>query len=381
MKELLIKLKIILRKFFGLYIIKENDPVPFLQQLLVTGTILVVTCIVFTAVYVFSFNGVVEVAGTEKFQESETSQVKKEEVSTVSEKPENKSKPASAESSVESSEKSKVETVEENSTSAELMGEMTTVLKTADDLHRGTLILVNKELSCRYDGENIKNMFESKSDSYLLLDNSVSLDPMVTEHFNAMMDDFASNYYEDELLVACGYRDYNTQAHLYFEEINNKGGEEAEKSVAPPGYSEHQTGYSLDLNFNREAINGIDYDGNGIYSWINSNCDNYGFVVRYAQGKEEVTGFIYEPWHFRYVGLPHSSYMTKKGLVLEEYLDKLKGYSSKSPLLIKDVGEKDWLVYYVSDSGDYETEIPVPENKEYQISGDNYGGFIVTVEL
>ena len=391
MNGLIINLKTILRKFFGLYIIDENKPVSFFQQLLVTGTILAVTCVVFTVVYFCSFNGAADVTTTELSNESKASPVKKEtskqEVSTAetSEK-EVPSKPAAEEKSKEASQESEQESEQESSEESidysEMTGEMTTVLKTTDDLHRGNLILINKELSCRYDGDNIKEMVGIKSDSYMIIDNNVSLDPDATMHFNDMMDEFASNYYENELMVACGYRDYNTQAHLYFEEIRKEGEEVAEKSVAPPGYSEHQSGYSLDLNLNKEeGLGGIDYDGDGIYSWINSHCDDYGFVVRYAKGKEDVTGFIYEPWHFRYVGLPHSTYMTNNDLVLEEYLDKLKEYSSDSPLFIKDVNGRDWLVYYVGESGDYETEIPVPENKNYQISGDNYSGFIVTVEL
>ena len=88
---------------------------------------------------------------------------------------------------------------------------------------------------------------------------------------------------------------------------------------------------------------------------------------------------MYEPWHFRYVGVPHSIYMTKNNMVLEEYLDFLQKYTSNSPLYIKDDEGNEWLIYYVAESNDYETEIPVPQDKEYSISGDNYSGFIVTV--
>ena len=377
MNKIFDKIKNFLRKFFGLYIIDENKPVPFSQQVLVTGTILAVTCIAFTIMYLCSYSKSVISVNMDETSQTSTSSVTKE----VSETEQVSKSESSDENSKEESkeESSNTEESEESMDTAAMLGNMTTVLKTTDDLHRGELILVNKELSCRYDGENAEPMADTKSGSYVLVDNNVSLAPDVTLKLNDMMDTFEAIYGENDVMVACGYRDYNTQAHLYFEEIDKKGQEEAEKSVAPPGYSEHQTGYTFDLDLNIEGDAGINYDGDGIYSWINENCSDYGFIIRYVEGKDEITGFMYEPWHFRYVGVPHSIYMTKNNMVLEEYLDFLQKYTSNSPLYIKDDEDNEWLIYYVAESNDYETEIPVPQDKEYSISGDNYSGFIVTV--
>ena len=70
----------------------------------------------------------------------------------------------------------------------------------------------------------------------------------------------------------------------------------------------------------------LDYTGTGECSWLNQNCYQYGFVVRFPEDKEELTGIDYEPWHFRYVGIPHAYMMTKNNLCLEEYISFLKQY-------------------------------------------------------
>jgi zinc D-Ala-D-Ala carboxypeptidase len=107
--------------------------------------------------------------------------------------------------------------------------------------------------------------------------------------------------------------------------------------------------------------------------WIEKNAWKYGFILRYPEDKTEVTGILYEPWHIRYVGLPHSAIMKEKNLALEEYMDYLretKSYSAK-------VDGEEYTVFYYPVSRN--RAIDVPENKEYEISGNNVDGVIVTV--
>ena len=87
--------------------------------------------------------------------------------------------------------------------------------------------------------------------------------------------------------------------------------------VAVPGTSEHQLGLALDI------IAEYDSDNNPTWNWLQQNCWRYGFILRYPKGKEEITGIDYEPWHFRYVGVPTAEEITESGLCLEEYLEKL----------------------------------------------------------
>ncbi len=125
--------------------------------------------------------------------------------------------------------------------------------------------------------------------------------------------------------IESGYRSYQYQ-HLILEElINKKGKEYAEKAIAKPGHSEHQTGLALDYCIYRNGKylieHNIELTDESIYT--NSIAHLYGFILRYPKGKEEITGYKYEPWHLRYVGLTLASYLYKEKLTLDEYYDKL----------------------------------------------------------
>lgn len=114
-----------------------------------------------------------------------------------------------------------------------------------------------------------------------------------------------------------GFRDYTYQEQLYNGYVEQYGVEEADKISARPGYSEHQTGLTHDLiNTAGELIT-----SEPEAAWIRENCADYGFIVRYPQDKEDVTGYSYEPWHLRYVGEEAAREIMSKGITLEEYLD------------------------------------------------------------
>ena len=131
-----------------------------------------------------------------------------------------------------------------------------------------------------------------------------------------------------------------------------------------------------------DGTSGIDYDGEGIYAWINENCYQYGFILHYLKGKETTTGYEYEPWHFRYVGIPAATYIMKHGITLEEYIQMLeKNYSAENPLVIEGDDDKVWCTYYVKADEGSDTDIPVPKNYRYTVSGDNFSGFIVTAAI
>lgn len=249
-----------------------------------------------------------------------------------------------------------------------------------ETVHYGKMILVNKEYNSIYDGENVKEMINIKSDSYYLASATVSLDRDIIGYVDRMMDDFHDLYGNSEIMIACGYRSSQQQAILYQDELESKG-EDGEKWVAPPGFSEHQTGFSFDMNLHIEdGIGGLRYDGMGNYAWFNENCQHYGFVIRYPEGKETVTGYEYEPWHFRYVGIPAAVYMTQHQLAFEEFLDEMEDHTIESPLIVEDQNRR-WLLYYTPMSYGFYTEVSVPDNADYEISGNNHNGFLVTVPV
>ena len=107
-----------------------------------------------------------------------------------------------------------------------------------------------------------------------------------------------------------GYRSYKTQEKIYKRAVDEWGSEtEANKWVARPGQSEHQTGLAIDVHTTDRI-------------WVEDNAHKFGFIVRYPKGKEEITGYEYEPWHLRYVSIEHASKIYKQNLTLEEYLKK-----------------------------------------------------------
>ena len=155
------------------------------------------------------------------------------------------------------------------------------------------------------------------------------------------------------------------------------------QSLAIPGHSEHHTGYAVDIKVYKTDKSTVELRSEE-QAWMEAHCAEYGFVIRYDGSKYETTGILDEPWHYRYVGIPHATYMTEHNLCLEEYLELIRASHSydKTPLEFK-VGEKDYLVYYVPSTEDATfTSVPVPPASEgtYTISGDNMNGFIVTVE-
>ena len=91
--------------------------------------------------------------------------------------------------------------------------------------------------------------------------------------------------------------------------------EQVDKDTARPGYSEHQTGLAFDI-INTDPS----FDSTPEGKWLAANCYKYGFIIRYPKGKENITGFVYEPWHIRYLGVEIATSVYDSGLCLEEYL-------------------------------------------------------------
>jgi LAS superfamily LD-carboxypeptidase LdcB len=128
-----------------------------------------------------------------------------------------------------------------------------------------------------------------------------------------------------EVLITTAYRAYWLQKAIFESNVAKKGSvEEANKTSAKPGQSEHQTGLAADLTtpgLNYEIASSFGETPEGI--WITENARKYGFILRYPKNKTEITGYAYEPWHFRYVGKDAADYIFKNGLTLEEFLTEL----------------------------------------------------------
>jgi len=130
-------------------------------------------------------------------------------------------------------------------------------------------------------------------------------------------DAFKQGY---EIFIDSSYRTYEYQKKIFDKTVKEKGINHAHKFIALPGGSEHQTGLAIDIIFRRnnkmiEEQNENDPE----IKWLFSNAYRYGFILRYPKGKEKITGFNFEPWHFRYVGKKLAEEIYLKNITLEEY--------------------------------------------------------------
>ena len=112
-----------------------------------------------------------------------------------------------------------------------------------------------------------------------------------------------------------GYRSYSYQASLYNSYVAQDGQAAADRYSARPGHSEHQSGLAMDVG----AIDS-NYGNTAAGKWLAAHCADYGFILRYPQGKESITGYMYEPWHIRYVGVKTAKAIMDADITLEEYL-------------------------------------------------------------
>ena len=118
-----------------------------------------------------------------------------------------------------------------------------------------------------------------------------------------------------DLYIASGFRSYELQASLYQRYCNEDGQAAADTYSARPGHSEHQSGLAIDLN---SISSDFAYTAEG--QWVAEHCWEYGFILRYPADKVSVTGYMYEPWHIRYVGRDVAAAISQSGLCLVEYL-------------------------------------------------------------
>ncbi|MFB5676533.1 D-alanyl-D-alanine carboxypeptidase family protein [Paenibacillus terreus] len=127
-----------------------------------------------------------------------------------------------------------------------------------------------------------------------------------------------------KLRAVSGYRSYSRQKTIYNNNVKTKGLEYASKVSAVPGMSEHQTGLAIDVS-SPSVGNALEqsFGSTKEGKWLAKHAPEYGFVIRYPKGKDDITGYVYEPWHIRYIGVDLAEDAASKGLTLEEYFDEV----------------------------------------------------------
>ena len=219
----------------------------------------------------------------------------------------------------------------------------------------GDLVLVNREFAIQKDPlyltEIPTKLHENVQVNSRFLVQQQMVEPL-KQMFTAANTDGVSHF-----IINSAYRSGKLQQQMF-----DKHGAEF---ALPRGHSEHQTGLSIDIGSTQGKMDNT-LEG----KWLEENAARFGFVLRYPANKVDITQIGYEPWHFRYVGLPHSLIMQDEQIVLEEYIELLQ----RKKLIEKTVNNTNYIVQYTKN----EDIAYIPETAHYTISGDNIGGFIIT---
>lgn len=174
-----------------------------------------------------------------------------------------------------------------------------------DDL----LTLVNKY-------RQLPENYEPKDLVSLSNGSGFKLRKVAAEAYEKLIDYASSNGVE--VLPFSGYRSYNTQKYIYNNHVKNNGQKRADTYSARPGHSEHQLGLAVDIRSKDYELKRLTPDD---AKWINENCSKFGFIVRYTKEDEEITGYMEETWHLRYVGEEIATKVMNLGITYDEYYD------------------------------------------------------------
>lgn len=236
---------------------------------------------------------------------------------------------------------------------------------TTDGKYAGQLVLVNAEHRYRNTNAELVNLYKNKTDSFFMGTTEIELQKVAVKPLCDMLDAFRNETGLKKINVISGFRSVESQQEIYKQKAKRYGNLYAKRYVQTPGFSEHHTGLCVDFSiYNASDGSTEDFDGKGEYSWFSTNAWKFGFVLRYPKDKEEITGISFEPWHFRFVGVPHAFYMTKNNLCLEEYIELVFRKIKSEPLEF-DCNKKTYKVWHSEKK---------PESKNF--SGDNYSGYI-----
>ncbi|MCI8446453.1 MAG: M15 family metallopeptidase [Bacilli bacterium] len=176
------------------------------------------------------------------------------------------------------------------------------------------MVLVNKNY--QLNNNYVPNDLEIISTSYAY--ENKSLRKEAKEAFEQLSEDAKNLGYK--IVATSAYRDYDYQKKLFEEYTNEKGEAYALECSAKPGHSEHQTGLAVDVAGSNDDYD--EFESSIEFPWLKENAHLYGFILRYPKGKEHITGFKYEPWHYRYVGMEVATIIYNENLTLEEYYNK-----------------------------------------------------------
>ncbi len=163
------------------------------------------------------------------------------------------------------------------------------------------------------------------------------------------------------------YRPYSDQETIYNNMVTSSGQEAADALSARPGFSEHQTGLTVDIAATNEESS--DFQDTNAYLWTSTNCQSYGWILRYPEGKEIITGYDFEPWHYRYVGKSIAEAVASSNLTYDEfYCLYLKGWDNEENKPSNEILNA--TNYHASSHATTETESSSTTSPEATTEGD-----------
>ena len=242
----------------------------------------------------------------------------------------------------------------------------TTIQMEISDIYNGYLVLVNQDHAYEIpDDLDLARISDVGSSAIRLQLQGFQLLRSVIEPLDEMMSSYLYEIGDTTVTVIAAWRSYETQRTMRERHGTN---------ASLPGHSEHHTGLAFDFGIFIGSERSM-FTGTGNTAWFRGFSHNYGFILRYPADKTEITNVTHEPWHFRYVGLPHSTVMFINNWCLEEYIELLRNHTANNPL----VAEVDGVAYQIFFTSD--TEVQVPIDHDFEISGNNVDGFIVTAYI
>lgn len=240
------------------------------------------------------------------------------------------------------------------------------------DISKGHLILVNPSHPIKHDIQQKELTSLHPYAEHILLERQTAKMLLSVMHFLDC---------KHEIVPVSGYRSIDEQQKIYADSLQKNGKSFTKKFVAIPGCSEHQTGLAVDLAKNSKEIDFIrpEFPYTGIYGYFREISVRYGFIERYPANREKITKIAHEPWHFRYVGYPHSEIMKDKCFTLEEYTIYLKQFCYPKNHLRFRNHRGDFEIFYVPVQANKDIFVEIPEGMPYQISGNNIDGVVLTL--
>ncbi len=147
----------------------------------------------------------------------------------------------------------------------------------------------------------------------------IPVDARIADELRAMISDARAAGLS--VYLSCGYTDAAAQEHIYRRTAAKYGEFNAQTIVDRPNESEHRSGLAVDIADRYYEEKDSSLENTELFAWLRMHCSEYGFILRYPKGAKLITGHVYEPWHFRYVGAEAAAFITENGLTLEEFLE------------------------------------------------------------